>query len=317
MRPLHTAFPFILSLGACAPRLRSVPPGPAPVRQPTEVQASFGQTWDAVIDLFAQRNIPIRTIERASGIIAAEVLTVDSLSGIQYADCGQVPGIVKVGSGWNAKFVQQLVPLPAERAFYNILVRGDSTRSTVLATVRWSVPERTAFVGNKPYTRAGEDCSTRGIWEESTETAVRDRAKAADASQGRPTASTAAPTRRSEAAAVSTPRPMSSSVTAPAQGTRSGGVVPVTVLVDITGTDGAKYPIENYSVLVVGAQGDSTYLQTDDTGTARGTLRPGRYRIVRYRDATLRGQAYYWELAFIVSSGMPAVTLSSENARRP
>ncbi|MGH9897071.1 MAG: hypothetical protein ACREA0_34765, partial [bacterium] len=52
------------------------PPAPPMPRDATEVTASFGRTWDAVIDEFADRNIPIRTIERASGLIATELLSI-------------------------------------------------------------------------------------------------------------------------------------------------------------------------------------------------------------------------------------------------
>jgi hypothetical protein len=45
---------------------------PPVVREQTAVAASFGRTWDAVIDHFAERNISIRTMERSSGFIAAE-----------------------------------------------------------------------------------------------------------------------------------------------------------------------------------------------------------------------------------------------------
>jgi len=41
-----------------------------------EVTSSFGRAWDAVIDVFAEANTPIRTMERASGFIAAELATI-------------------------------------------------------------------------------------------------------------------------------------------------------------------------------------------------------------------------------------------------
>ena len=91
------------------------PPLPAEPRDATSVSASMGQTWDAVIDLFAARNIPIRAIERASGIIATDGLSVDSADGVKWADCGRVgPRLI-----------------PANNAIYNVLVRGDSANSSL------------------------------------------------------------------------------------------------------------------------------------------------------------------------------------------
>ncbi len=64
--------------------LRYSPPAP---RAATRVGATMGATWDAVIDLFAARNIPIRSIERVSGIIVTDILSVGD-DGPRWADCG-------------------------------------------------------------------------------------------------------------------------------------------------------------------------------------------------------------------------------------
>ena len=132
------------------------PPTPQP-RDATPVNASMGATWDAVIDLFASRNIPIRTIERASGIIATEALRVDPDDGALWADCGGVKGAIRAGRfhpNW---------------AIYNVLVRGDSTRSTVRATVRWS------YIHEKENTT----CTSNYSWETELEKDVRSRAESA------------------------------------------------------------------------------------------------------------------------------------------
>src|SRR3712207_1620493 len=100
---------FMVPVAACA----TMPAPPPPPRPATEVAAPFGRTWDAVIDEFAAQNIPIRTMERASGFIATEQLSVPR-SSEKYADCG----------------TDVAVPLVPHRATYNVLVRGDSTRSS-------------------------------------------------------------------------------------------------------------------------------------------------------------------------------------------
>jgi hypothetical protein len=125
------------------------PPSPTP-RDASLVAASMGQTWDAVIDLFATRNIPIRTIERASGLIVTDALGVGA-EGNAYASCGTRNGKV----------------LAPDRATYNVLVRGDSTLATVRTTVLWT---RTA----DPVV---PECTSTYIWERGLETEVKARAE--------------------------------------------------------------------------------------------------------------------------------------------
>ena len=140
------------------------PPAPPTPREATEVAASMGNTWDAVIDMFAARNIPIRTIERASGIIATDQLSVGD-EGFRWADCGQHNGTT----------------LSPDAAIYNVLVRGDSTSAVVKATVRWTRTNASSVI----------ECSTSHIWERELETAVKARAQAhqPEAPDGTPSAS--------------------------------------------------------------------------------------------------------------------------------
>lgn len=126
------------------------PPPPPTPRDASLVTASMGQTWDAVIDLFATRNIPIRTIERASGLIVTDALRVGQ-EGNTYASCGTKNGKV----------------LAPDRATYNVLVRGDSSMATVRTTVLWT---RTA----EPIV---PECTSTFIWERALETDVKARAE--------------------------------------------------------------------------------------------------------------------------------------------
>lgn len=144
---------------ACTPP--QPPAAPAPVSA-TPVSASFGKAWDAVIDVFAQRNIPIKTIERASGFIATDPLAV----AIQrdgkphaWADCGKA-----IFGGY----------FPPTNATYNVRVKGDSTRSTVQISVLWryAPPEGTIMAG------PGNDCSTKGVWEAEATAAIKRTAEA-------------------------------------------------------------------------------------------------------------------------------------------
>jgi hypothetical protein len=136
-------------LAGCSSPAYQPPPRPAP-REASHVVASMGQTWDAVIDVFATRNIPIRTFERASGLIVTEALRVGD-EGSAYANCGTVGGKV----------------LTPDRATYNVLVRGDSSQATVRTTVLWSRSEEPAAA----------ECASTYIWERALETEVRTRAE--------------------------------------------------------------------------------------------------------------------------------------------
>jgi hypothetical protein len=127
------------------------PPGPHPVRQASQVAASFGRSWDAGIDYFAEYNIPIRTIERASGLIVSERRPEEVP--LAAADCGSL-GRVSFG---------------ATHIGYNVVVRGDSTRSSIKVTpiFMFLVPER-------EYERV---CASRGVFEQDLEAAIKARAE--------------------------------------------------------------------------------------------------------------------------------------------
>ena len=140
----------VLTAG-CAAYQPPTPPTPPTPHEATEVAASLGKTWDAVIDMFAARNIPIRTIERVSGIIATERLSVGD-EGKGWADCGQDNGTT----------------LSPNFAIYNVLVRGDSESSRVQATVRWTLAASAS---------SAIECSTSHVWERELEAAAKGRAE--------------------------------------------------------------------------------------------------------------------------------------------
>jgi hypothetical protein len=146
---------FVLLCAACNSYRAPLPPAP---RDATQVRASAGETWDAVVDLLAARNIPIRTSERAFGFVATEDLPVGA-EGRTWADCGTLNS-VHVGP---------------EHAIYNVLVRGDSASSSVKATVRWT------YMAAK---QGMIECSTSHAWEEGFETEVRAHAEEARVARG-------------------------------------------------------------------------------------------------------------------------------------
>ncbi|MBA3260620.1 MAG: hypothetical protein H0T68_14280 [Gemmatimonadales bacterium] len=105
-----------------------------------------------MIDLFAARNIPIRTIERVSGLIASDLLAI-GLDGKEWASCGTFAGDT-IAPNW---------------AIYNVLVRGDSASATVRTTVRWT------YVYEKE--NRSRECSSSYKWERDLEVEVKERAE--------------------------------------------------------------------------------------------------------------------------------------------
>lgn len=154
------AFVF-LGAGGCA--FYAAPATPAP-RTATPVAASFAVTWDALIDVFAERHIQIRAVDRASGVLVAEPQLIRD-SSASAADCGR------------GRFLT-LTP-KATDAVWNVLVRGDSSASTVKATVRFSRVDRES-IGTSAHTEADAttDCQSRGLWEAVLEKSVKSSAEA-------------------------------------------------------------------------------------------------------------------------------------------
>jgi hypothetical protein len=144
------------ALVGCTPHY--TPPAPAVSRSGTAVSASFGKTWDVVVGIFAERNIRIQTIDRASGLIVAQPQRVGLApdAADRLADCGTM-------SNGGA----HLYPTDA---VWNVYVRGDSSASTIRATINfvWMNPMRTLAAAS-----AAQPCETRGVWEQDFEQRVK------------------------------------------------------------------------------------------------------------------------------------------------
>jgi hypothetical protein len=169
-------FPLLaLGLAACAiPRK----PHAAAVRTGTPVNGSVTRAWDAVVALYGDKNLPIRTLDRTSGIIIGDAATVtDKYANAEWYDCGN--GI----QGTN----------PARRAFINATVTGDSVHAMVHVTARWetwvggtlanasNAPVQGGWDGSRWKTWVGGDvehtweCTTQGGWESDFESQVKTR----------------------------------------------------------------------------------------------------------------------------------------------
>ena len=162
---------------ACAAKF--VPPQPAAVKTPSGVMASYDKTWEAVITYFADRNIPIRTLEKVSGIIVAEPAAANLVNRVPvldkngkvlwdrrtrkpvqsppiYADCGSRNGY---GDDPNS-------------AIYNIRVLGDASASSVQVNVQYLYSYQTARLGP-----ASTGCTSTGKWEDETQAFIKQRAE--------------------------------------------------------------------------------------------------------------------------------------------
>jgi len=133
-----------------------VPPPPPTERLALQTAAPFDRTWDAVIDVFAQRNLAIATIDRSSGLIVASPLALRRTDAITWAACGV----------WHEGMSGSTVPIIASRAEFNVLVRTQAPGSMVRVSARW-VAEAPNATGSTVV------CQSRGVWEPSLEESIR------------------------------------------------------------------------------------------------------------------------------------------------
>lgn len=139
---------FATLLFACA---QYTPPQTAPTRQALSVTAPFSATWSAAVDVFAENNIPIETIDRSSGLmVPAAGLYLGSAMDTTYADCG----------ARTSAYRERLLPRGGR---YNIRVKGDSSTSNVQVFA--------AFVSDN------YACVSTGKWERGLERAIKARAE--------------------------------------------------------------------------------------------------------------------------------------------
>lgn len=120
-----------------------------------QVNAPFEKTWNAVIDILGNDNIPVTTLDKNSGFVVAERTRIVYASKAErdavlaLADCG--------GNGLGMTFV----PTSAR---YNIVVRPNGNATTVKATASYQSP-------------AAAGCTSKGTFETQLETAIKQRAE--------------------------------------------------------------------------------------------------------------------------------------------
>lgn len=286
--PSHMRRGFLAVLVVVVPACyRYHPPAALSPREPTRVEASFGRTWDAVIDVFADQNIPISTMERVSGFIAAQrgsiplALENERSLALAIADCG------RFGPS----------PLFPWAAVYNVVVRGDSAASTIKVTASYA--SMGALATNPKRVTVRTECASRGVFEDATETVIRARAERNVApplsAPATPSVTGAIPPR---ASVMTAPRPLN-----------------VTIRVRFVDPDSTVTPVPNFDVSLIGERGDTTRVTTNALGTASAVLTAGRYRAVPPRRAEFDGRVYTWDVPFTVRTGMGPFDLTQRNAR--
>lgn len=127
MKVVLAAVIAIASVG-CASKY--VPPeGTSPVVQ-RDINANYDAVWTAVVDKFASDLIAIKTIEKDSGIIAAEKPIAVPAEWTQYVDLGTLNG-VRIGTTDDARFLGATMT-------YNVFVRRmDPSRQQVTVNAGW------------------------------------------------------------------------------------------------------------------------------------------------------------------------------------
>ncbi|MFV8249864.1 hypothetical protein ACES2I_12585 [Bdellovibrio bacteriovorus] len=73
----------LLFLTSCASLKKAAPP---PIEKKITVQAPFDKAWAGVIKFFSERGIPVKTIEKESGLIATENMTINTDSDLFVCD---------------------------------------------------------------------------------------------------------------------------------------------------------------------------------------------------------------------------------------
>ena len=160
MKQLVQSLSLAIAVTACGAGVTPPPPAPAP-RPATKAAASFGKTWDAVIGHFAENSIPIRTIDRSSGLIVTDPMFVSKEDGKRYAWCAWA-------SDWLAS-TEGSDTVGASSVSYNVLVRGDSAQSTIRVNARWTTVLEKAAVAT--------ECQSNDVYEPTLEALIRKRAE--------------------------------------------------------------------------------------------------------------------------------------------
>jgi hypothetical protein len=112
--------------------VRYVPPEGADPKATWATPKSFDDTWQAVVQTFAEANTPIKILEKASGIICAERQLAQGALSALYVDLGTLNNTPLVGG----------VPPPEWQNLwatfvYNVFVKRDADSNVVSVGTAW------------------------------------------------------------------------------------------------------------------------------------------------------------------------------------
>lgn len=93
-------FFLCLALVSCMP----TPPKPRQIQNSFPIEKSFDSVWPAVIEVFAELNLPIMNMEKASGLITTDWISFDSSKVYSYMDCGDLSALAFTQKTRRGKF---------------------------------------------------------------------------------------------------------------------------------------------------------------------------------------------------------------------
>lgn len=140
-----------LSTLACAP----IPPAEYPAPQPMIVPAPVASVWPAVIDVITERQLSIKTVDRASGFVQTEILQSKSS---EWWDCGKRETITS----------DVYVDIASTEGVYAIITISAVPRGRDSTQVRVAADPRVANYSGAP-------CNSKGVFELELTRQIRER----------------------------------------------------------------------------------------------------------------------------------------------
>jgi hypothetical protein len=138
---LRLSLVLILCVTACVTK---IPPRSYPQPEPMTIADSVGAVWSAIIDVITERQLPIKTVDRASGVVQTEIA--GSMSG-EWWDCGR-----RSVTGGEEESIAEV------EGVYVVLTVSAVPRGITQTQVRIAADARISQ-------QTGAPCSSRGIYE--------------------------------------------------------------------------------------------------------------------------------------------------------
>lgn len=158
-----TVVVLFLSLMACSGGMSTwyhVPAQIPPANNVFEIHAPYNDVWKAAVQVYANRNINIKTIEKESGLIASDRMILPESKFMKYMN----PGTYKTAAGLRTKPTSPML-------YSNLFIEKVSKDETILrvnlrGTVQWSISSSGSAY--KPAPELGiTECQSTGVLEAS------------------------------------------------------------------------------------------------------------------------------------------------------